>query len=153
MLTYDPLTGEIRWRVDRGGCKGAKAGDLAGTWRKDGYLIISIDSSPCLGQRIAWAIMTGVWPDRIVDHEDTDPSNNEWTNLRLATGEESAANKNKPSHNTSGMKGVRERNGRHLAQITLKGRSKYLGSFATEGEAKAAYDQASIEAWGEFARP
>lgn len=152
LLTYDSFTGELRWKIDRGGCKGAKAGDLAGTVRKDGYVVISIDSSPCLGQRIAWAMMTGQWPVLIVDHIDLNPSNNRWSNLRLATGVQSIANRKTPSTNTSGVRGVRERNGRFLAQIRINGKAKFLGSYSTMTEAKDAYDTAYKAAHKEFAR-
>jgi hypothetical protein len=152
LLSYNPLTGELRWRIDRGGCKAAKAGDVAGTIRPDGYLIISIDGSPCLGHRIVWAIVTGKWPTRIVDHEDTNPSNNKWGNLRIATGSQSAANKNRPTNNSSGKKGVRRRKDRYLAQITVNQKHIFLGSFATENEAVAAYDAAALKHFGSFAR-
>lgn len=152
LLSYDPLTGDLRWKVDRGGCKAKKAGDLAGTWRKDGYLIVSIDSSPCLGQRLAWVIMKGEWPEDIVDHEDTDPGNNRWKNLRLAKPDESAWNKGTPISNTSGHKNIRIRKGRYLVQITKRGKAIFVGSYPDLKEAQDALKQALAEHHGEFAR-
>ncbi|WP_143062017.1 HNH endonuclease [Faunimonas pinastri] len=151
VLSYEPSTGELRWRVTRPG-RGCLAGALAGGFRPDGYLKLTVDGAPLLGQRVIWALVTGTWPDRIVDHIDTNPRNNRFENLRLADGGESAANKNAPSNNTSGIKGVRERNGRWLAQITIKGTAKFLGSFATAAEARDAYEHAAKRAFGEFGR-
>ena len=81
IIDYNQYTGELRWKITN---RKAREGNLAGFNRKDGYLVICIDSKKYLGHRIAYYIMTGSCPEYI-DHIDRDPSNNKWENLREVT--------------------------------------------------------------------
>lgn len=149
VLNYDPETGLFTWRVSRG--RAVKAGSQAGTKRDDGYVFLTVSYVRLAAHRVAWAIMTGEWPDEIVDHKDRDPSNNSWKNLRLATPKDSAANRGVYRNNTSGSVGVRYRRGRFHAQIVINGKAIFLGSFATKEEAANAYSKEARKRDGEFA--
>ena len=151
LLDYDPLTGVFRWKVDRPGRGAKKAGDVAGTRREDGYLTVMIDGKRYLLHRIAWLLMTGTWPTFTVDHEDVNPSNNRWKNLREATGAQNSANRKVQTNNRLGLKGVRERNGRYLASISIKGKARHLGCFDTPQEASDAYAAAARKEFGDYA--
>jgi hypothetical protein len=93
-------------------------------------------------------------PAGYVDHRNRNGLDNRRSNLRIATPSQNAANR--PPLRT-GSKGVRPaRNAwwntdRWVAQITIDGRCRHLGYFATEAEAATAYDRAALEQWGEFA--
>lgn len=147
VLTYDPKTGLLFWRITRG--NKALAGNEAGGKTGD-YVYVTIDGVQMLGHRVIWAIVKGEWPDRHIDHEDRDGHNNIWTNLRKAGKSLNAANAKLRKSSTSGFKGVsRSKNGkRWLAKII----NCHLGTFDTPEEAHAAYMSAAKEVFGEFAR-
>jgi hypothetical protein len=87
-----------------------------------------------------------------VDHKDHDGLNNQRYNLRKATDCQNNANRRKfPSSST--FKGVtwHKQASRWQAQIKVNGQSIYLGLFACEQTAAAAYDIAAREHFGEFA--
>ncbi|CAN7312189.1 HNH endonuclease [Phenylobacterium sp. LjRoot164] len=92
-------------------------------------------------------------PDEMeVDHCDGDGLNNRRANLRLATRLQNQGNRPANRSNRLGVKGVRAHQGRYMAEITVSGRSTFLGSFDTIEEASAAYAQAANTRFGEFAR-
>jgi hypothetical protein len=126
LLSYDPLTGEFRWLVNRR--RGAKAGDIAGTIYKNGYRRIGIDGRYYYASRLAVFYMTGSWPKHEVDHRDTDRANDRWTNLREATRSQNIANQR--PRNKLGIKGVRQtRAGTYHVQIQVAGRHIHLGTY------------------------
>lgn len=106
---------------------------------------------PC--HRVAWALMTGEWPEDVIDHKDGDWTNNKWDNLRAATQGQNIANSRKPKTNTSGFKGVtKATKNRWRAKIRHQGKNIHLGLFPRKKDAHAAYVNASIELNREFAR-
>lgn len=152
LLHYDPLTGIFRWLLYRN--SNAKIGDIAGSPHTKGHLRISIDGKQYLSHRLAWFYMTGQWPASMIDHENTDGSDNRWLNLREATHAQNCMNAQKRSDNSSGFKGVsfsRER-GKFVAQINRAGKRTHVGIFDTAEEAAKAYDNAARLHHGEFAR-
>jgi hypothetical protein len=90
-------------------------------------------------------------PGRDVDHINGDTLDNRRANLRLCTASQNAVNKSTRSPRT-GFRGVYRERRRYFAQITIAGRGRSLGRFATPEEAARAYDRAALEAFGEFAR-
>jgi hypothetical protein len=150
LLTYDPATGIFRWRVSRRG--GTKAGDIAGTVNGEGRRMIGVDGERHRAHRLAWLYMTGDWPSGIVDHEDLDPDNNRWKNLRQADQSQNQANAGLRADNTTGAKGVVAMNGKFMARIRHHGQRIYLGTFDTVKEAAAAYAEAAFALHGKFAR-
>ena len=82
-----------------------------------------------------------------VDHEDRNPSNDKWRNLRLTTKARQIVH----SHNTSGILGVYQRGGKYCATIKFEYRQTWLGTFDTEDEAIAAREKAELKYFGKFA--
>lgn len=94
--------------------------------------------------------------NEIVDHIDNDSLNNRRDNLRIANQAQNCQNRKRHSNNKSGYKGVykdkRTKSRPWQARITVAKKTIRLGSFSTAEEAYAAYCEAAIKYFGEFAR-
>lgn len=157
ILDYSRHTGEFRWR-ERADAppewNSCFAGKIAGTINQIGYRQIAINSKRYLGHRLAWLVVTGEWPNGMLDHRDMNRANNRFENLRLATKAQNMQNREAPRHNTSGHKGVywdKSKN-RWLAAIGFDGKLNFIGRFRRKEDAIAAYEQAAKRHHGEFAR-
>jgi len=157
LLDYDKETGILSWRNPSGRYGRIPAGTPAGTLNKEGYRYVVVEGRHYRASRLIWFHVTGVWPPSQVDHIDRNPSNDKWSNLRLATGSQNKANNRKyQSKNSAGMpKGVQlmqgRRSVRYRAIATKDGKRIHLGYFDTPETAHAAYRKASEELHGEFA--
>ena len=135
LLTYCPESGEIKWRVTRGGK--AKVGDTAGSTDR-GYLRIRIHGSAYPAHRIAWALYYGEDPyPSVLDHINRDKTDNRISNLRLCTCSENNYNRGLPRNNTSGHRGVYyEKNKKTWRpSIRINGKTVSLGSYKTKEDA------------------
>ena len=137
LMHYDPDTGVLTWLEDRGGR--AKAGTEAGA-TSTGYKRPMVDGQRYLAQRLIWFYMTGRWPKSQVDHEDRNPLNNRWTNLRPATKKQNGENRKLHKRSTSGASGVSwdKRLCKFRARIFHHGQSIFLGAHDTSLDAVAA---------------
>jgi hypothetical protein len=145
ILDYDPASGALTWKR---GYRHLKAGSKAGYKTERGYVIIRIDTITYQAHRLAWLIMTGAWPELIVDHKDENKSNNAWSNLREVSIAENTQNVTAPQRdNASGFRGVYwQRDKRKWrAQITVSRKLIYLGRYSSPEEASAAYEAARLE--------
>lgn len=91
------------------------------------------------------------------DHIDGDTLNNTKENLRAATALQNMMNGAKKRNGTSKHKGVWLDNSRTSSNnwrsaIRIEGRLHYLGRFATEEEAGAAYASCAKKSFGDFNR-
>jgi len=161
IVQYDPATGLMLWRINKGGRR--IAGREVGRIRaKDGYRHVKIDGRMYLVHRLAWLYVHGVWPQGLLDHENTRRADNWIDNLRECTRSQNGANRPAQANNDAKTKGVHRvvwSGGRVMwkAQIyvTVEGqrkRGEYLGCFETKQEASAAYSKRAVELFGEFAR-
>lgn len=152
LFTYDPETGELRWKVRA--AQRVHVGDLVGAPTAKGYRRFSCQNRLYLKHRVIWLMQTGAWPEHSIDHRDGDRSNDRWTNLRAATPAQNAQNAKRRADNSSGFKGVsfNRREGKWTAHIRAHGRSLFLGRHDTVEAAAAAYVQAATELHGDFAR-
>lgn len=151
LLEYQPESGVFYWRVDRAA---ERQGQIAG-FSNGRYWNICINYVHYAAHRLAWLIVTGVWPKDEIDHRNLDKLDNRWINLREATHSQNAHNARKRSDNTSGFKGVSYDKSRGRWRATIEkdgGGQRFVGRFHTAQEAHAAYLRAAIEQFGEFAR-
>ncbi len=152
LFRYEPETG-LLWRIQsiHGCCRLDKP---TGSPGKYGYLVCTVDQWTLGVHRIAWAMHYGRWPDLDIDHINGITSDNRISNLRNTTGSQNSINQRMRSNNTSGVKGVcwAKKSSKWRAQITVNQRVKYIGEFGSIDDAKAAYEKAAIEHYGEFMR-
>lgn len=151
---FEYRDGELYWKVNRS--KRIKKGDKAGycTGRQTGkqkFVGIKGKGYPC--GRIIFLMFHGYLPER-VSFIDTNPLNTRIENLREANPSQVACYAKKQKNNTSGYKGVyfHKNTNKYAAQIIKKGKSHFLGIFATPKEAHKAYCKAAKKLHGEFAR-
>lgn len=154
LLTYDPATGALTWRVRdelffdsaqkhaawNTRYAGQEVGCICGS---TGYVKFSLFDRRYLAHRVIWLLMTGEWPAEQIDHQDHDRANNRWLNLRQATHAENGKNQ---SRRRRGYPGVRQRKDtrKWQAEISIGGEKEALGCFATEAEAIAARKAAEV---------
>ena len=87
-----------------------------------------------------------------VDHIDRNKLNNDVSNLRWCSYSQNGINKSKLlSVKTSFCKGVFKQAQKWIAQISLDGKRKHIGSFESEVQAANAYNNAAIIHFKEFA--
>lgn len=160
-LDYDPDTGVLTWKrrpashfrrpniQPRWNTK--FAGTRAGYVSKDTppRMTIGLDHEQYVFGRIVWKWMKGYDPIE-VDHEDHDPTNHKWRNLREATRQQNCHNR--WGGNKTGLpKGVSVKKNGFTATIFVNGHLQYLGHHPTPEAAHAAYCEAAIRFFGEFA--
>lgn len=151
LFDYDPKTGELRNRISRH--RRAKAGELAGSRKRDGYLRVKVEYRDYLVHRIAWLLTYGVWPTLEIDHINCVRDDNRIANLREATCSENRCNRGAQADNTTGFKGVTwdKARGKLKAHIKIHGAITNLGRFSTAEAAAEAYNRAATATHGPFA--
>ena len=139
LLEYYPYTG-LFIRVKGWGC--AQGRSIAGTNKGDGYIRIFVDGRGYAAHRLAWLYMFGSFPAGKLDHRDGNRQNNAIANLREASRSLNMQNQWRArSDSALGILGVHRRrdNGLFRAEITLNGKKRRIGQFATAKAASAAY--------------
>lgn len=151
-LAYEPGTGEFTWLVC--GMYQRPAGSRAGSFNRHGRLYIQIGPRKYTATHLAWLIMTGAWPTKLIDHRDRNPRNNAWVNLREVTESGNSQNRSMGKNNTSGIKGVywHKATGKWQASIRA-GTQRSLGLYDTKEEAAEAYAAAAQLLHGDCASP
>lgn len=97
ILTY--RDGMLYWNISNRGH--SKAGDIAGTKKKDGkhYYTITISQKKYSVHRIVWIMFNGDIPDNLeIDHINRDKYDNHIENLRLVTKSQNSLNKPSKLH-------------------------------------------------------
>lgn len=147
LLSYNPATGEIWWKVARG--KRVKAGDTAGCIDDStGYRRIRIDGVRFLASRIAWLIHYGEDPGGMeVDHVNHDRLDNRIANPRLVPHKGNLQNQSIPGNNTSGVLGAswRKQANKWVSRIRVNGKKLHLGLFTALDAAAQARKAADRE--------
>lgn len=151
LLDYDPNTGDFMCLVRRGKMV---PGMKAGTINSVGYVILCIHKRLYCAHRVAWLYVHGCWPAAEIDHINGVRTDNRLRNLREASKRQNGQNRGAQKNNTSGHKGVMRdiKPGKWIAVIFVNGRRERLGTFDDIASAAAAYREAEIKYFGEFAR-
>jgi hypothetical protein len=164
LLRYEPETGKLFWLPRTEAICGSEhetsrwntryAGTPADRQIHLGYARVKIARCRYLAHRVAWAIHTGAWPTKQIDHINGDRSDNRISNLREATHAENTRNKSSAAGSSSKYLGV------HWSQNAQKwksgiwhdGKQIHLGTFSSDVDAARAYDAEALRLRGQFAK-
>lgn len=136
VLIYNKEEGKLYWKVKVG--PRALVGQEVGHTTKKGYKRFSYKGKDYFVHRVIWFIETGEWPKDQLDHDDRNPGNNRFTNLKECSNHMNSLNKE--SDKTSKFPGVSlNKGGKWVAFHFHNGKNNYLGQFDTEEEANTAY--------------
>jgi hypothetical protein len=149
VLDYDSATGVFTTIISR---KGMGKEERAGCSDVRGYISITIDRKCYFAHVLAWLYVYGVWPDKGLDHIDTNRSNNAISNLREANESQNAGNTKFRRNNKLGVKGVMRSDSGYRAMISPNGKAIHLGCFKTVEEAANMYRFAALAYYGKFAK-
>ena len=146
-FVYDPESGELRWRIQRGH---NKKGIVAGSFDRHGYRKVICHGKTYLVHRVAWMIFYGEKPPMFLDHINRNRLDNRICNLRPSNCSQNSANIVK-TKSQSGFRGVsRLANGKYKATISHCRKVIHLGTFKTPEAAWERYREASIRIKGEY---
>jgi hypothetical protein len=139
LLSYDPETGVLTWKVSS--ARRVSAGDIAGGFDKStGYMRVKVKGVLYRSHRIAWALHHGAIPDFDIDHKNRKRTDNRIDNLRPCCDKLNMENRGTPVNNTTGFKGVywhKELSKWH-ASIRHNKKQIHLGFFVLKADAIAA---------------
>jgi hypothetical protein len=136
VLDYDPLTGLFTWKKHRRTLIGKQAGfsDRSGHWR------IRLRNKAFAAHRLAWLHVHGRFPDGNIDHINGNPADNRLANLREVSHVVNMQNQRRANIDSqTGLLGCHPHGTKFQAQITVNGRIKHLGIFASAHEGHEAY--------------
>lgn len=138
-LHYEPETGIFTWRIRPS--KSILPGMVAGcTEKRIGYITIGLLKRIYKAHRLAWLYTYGEWPKGLIDHINGDKADNRIANLRDVFADGNSQNIRKPNRrNKSGFMGVIFFQKKWRASITVSGKTKWLGDYATPEEAHQVY--------------
>ncbi len=155
VIHYDAETGIFIWKIQPCSRRpiGSVAGGVTGTNARNpqGYWVIAVAKKHYRAHRLAWLYTYGESPAGEIDHINGDHLDNRICNLRVANRQQQCANSVRPSHNSSGFKGVSRKRNKWRARVKVNQKEIGLGVFNTKEEAHAAYMKAAQEHFGEFA--
>jgi hypothetical protein len=140
-FSYDAENGEFIHKLPP--LEGQKVGSNC-----NGYIVTSLDGQRILAHRLAWLMCYGTLPTKSLDHINRIKNDNRICNLRevdVSTNIQNTATKAK-----SGFKGVvfDERAQRFGVRVSHRGRTYWVGFFATARDAALAYDAAAVQRFG-----
>jgi len=151
LFELDPETGILTWKVTLGASR-ARVGNRAGTIGSGGYRYVKINGVRFREHLIIWLILHGEWCPRRIDHEDRNRGNNRPSNLRKSTESQQRQNAALRLDNATGARGVRQHAcGKYDARLSVDGKEKYLGLFATIEQAAEVARVARLKHYGDFA--
>ncbi len=142
-LNYNPNTGIFTWKTREEPCGNFNtmfAGKVAGGLSEGngtGYVRVRYRGKCIKAHRLAWAFMTGTFPDKDIDHINGDPTDNRWCNLREVSRIDNGRNQKMYKSNTTGIVGVyfHKGKGKWVSQIGSGRSRKSLGTYEDRFEA------------------
>ena len=145
-IDYNPDTGAMTWKKDRK--NGTKAGKPAGTYNTHGYLVLTYKRIKIKAHHVAWAIIHGEWPSKLIDHKNGDKSDMRMENLRECTKKEN--NWNTKREGKGRPVGVMQEGNGYRATLTHEGERVDVGIYANQSDAVKAREKADMLLRGQY---
>lgn len=151
LVSYNPESGEfVLLKSDSPRLRNKVGKAIDPKLSRDGYKFIMLEGKTYSLHKLAVLYMTGTYPSRNVrvDHEDRNPTNNRWSNLRVVLPGGNVRNQKQTSDKLeSGYTGIytkRTQTGklRYKAAIRVDGKLHHLGTFNSLESALEARQQA-----------
>ena len=122
-----------------------KIGQQFGSCHNGGYRRGMLKSKNCYEHRLIWFYHYGKWPKDQIDHINGVKDDNRIENLREATKQQNSFNRKSGKDSSSTYKGVSwdKQSKKWEGRYTYKGKSYFIGYYATEEEAAEAYRKAT----------
>jgi hypothetical protein len=150
LLEYDEENGGFKWIAARTPAARQYVGRRAGGPDGSGYVSVNVLTHKFKVHRLVWLWHHGETSRGMLDHINGDRTDNRIENLREATLAENVRNRARAGGLATGVS--RDPSSGFKARIQLPDGGKvYLGTFATEAEASAAYVGAATILHGAFA--
>jgi len=129
-LQYTPETGDFIWVKNLG--KKIKQGKVAGSFDKDGYVVVVFKTKVYKSHRLAWYLYYGKWPTGQIDHINGIRNDNRIINLRDVTSQ--GNNLNTKRHRENKVKYYNLHKPSNTWRVTkqINGKQKNFGYFKTE---------------------
>lgn len=139
---------KLRWKNPT--ANAVKKGDVAGRKNSEGYWEVSLHSVRYKVHRIIYYMKTKEDPVNFdVDHKFGDLDDN--STVRKVTKSQNLANSKPRKNCSSKFKGVSKSHNKWSAEIQVRGKRIYIGTFKEEKQAALAYNKVAVEHFGEFA--
>lgn len=147
---FEYRDGDLYNKVDR---HTAKAGEIAGVIRKNGYRHIKISGRHYYAHRLVFMMHHGYMPE-MIDHADGNRGNNRIENLRQADYSKNGMNGVTPKNNTTGCKNVylHKPSGKHQVLLTVNKKLKSFGYYKDFELAELVAVEARNKHYKQFAR-
>lgn len=150
IFDLDKSTWQLIWKISPS--TKIRKGTVAGYLNSDGYYRVKFRRKLNQVHRIIWEMINGpIPPGKLIDHRDTDTTNNNIDNLRLTEGKGNSFNRSISIANTSGRKGV--------CSVTNKAGNSYWMAYVKAGNThnrklfpKLSYTLDDARAWVESER-
>lgn len=139
-FTYSVITGRLYHNKERGV---RKKGSLAEVPQGKRHLFVYVKRERYAAHRVIWYMVTGKQPplDLVVEHDDSNGSNNTWLNLCLRTNSQNVTKKTtSENHHIEVYKRKSDSELRFLVRLTTAGVRHTVGYYKTLEEAKEARD-------------
>lgn len=142
---FNLLRKSFDYDIDSGILTRTRTNKVVKTLDAYGYIQVGYLGKVYKAHRLIWAICYAKFPYGYIDHINGMRSDNRLCNLRDVSKQENSHNQKKPNkRNTSGYLGVcrNKKLNKWQSEISVNGRSIYLGLFNTPEEAHQAYLEA-----------
>ena len=117
-----------------------------------GYYRVAIDQKRYLVHQVIWAMKTGEWSKKHINHISGSLTDNRFDNLRESTRRQSKQSSKLYRNNKFGLKGVSKFKSCFRSDIRVNGKTLYLGLHDTPEQGHQAYIRAAKKYFQEFAR-